>query len=96
MLCFFPDKLAKAKEQLKKSGFPGMKGKKQVSNNTNLSNLKGTRFFKNKIPSFLFVYWFSLNLLKQFSYARGSKHQSFQNHKTAGINKEFDFIGGRR
>jgi len=51
---------------------------------------------KNKKSPFLFVYCFSLNLLKQFACARCSKYKSFQNYKTTGINKEPDFIRGRR
>jgi len=43
----------------------------------------------------LFLYCFSLNLLKQIAYAGCSKQQSFQNYKTAGINQEPDFIGGK-
>jgi len=32
--------------------------------------------------------------LKQIAYAGCSKYKSYQNHKTAGINQEPDFIRG--
>jgi hypothetical protein len=38
----------------------------------------------------------SLNLLKRIAYAGCSKNESFQNYKAAAVNKEFDFIRGRR